>query len=213
MRTLNPSGDGREPDLRQRRTRANLRKAVLEVAAERDISGASVADVARRASVDRSTFYAHARSPLDLLTQVLAEELDAMRTQAFSAIDAGQSLRRIADDVHRTMIDHVLRHEAIYAAVDRLSSKTALWVVLGEHLRQSILQVLQNRPLPLPVERPQAIPLFAASISHALVGTIEAWLVAPGPRNRGLLEQVLNAIYPDWYLAPIAAGRPQDASA
>src|SRR3546814_16021520 len=69
----------RSEDPRVERTRARLAEAVLALAAERDITTASVSELTRRAGVNRSTFYAHADTPVELLTRVLAAELDDVR--------------------------------------------------------------------------------------------------------------------------------------
>ena len=64
---------------RARKTFARLAAAVLELAVEQDISKASVAQVARRAGINRTTFYKYSSSPVQLLVSVLAHELDEVR--------------------------------------------------------------------------------------------------------------------------------------
>src|SRR3546814_11082417 len=78
----------RSEDPRVERTRARLAEAVLALAAERDITTASVSELTRRAGVNRSTFYAHADTPVELLTRVLAAELDDVRDRKSTRLNS-----------------------------------------------------------------------------------------------------------------------------
>lgn len=59
-----------ETDRRVRRTRAQLQKALLELLEEKDIRAITVQELARRADVNRGTFYAHYTDVYDLLDQM-----------------------------------------------------------------------------------------------------------------------------------------------
>ena len=65
-----------ETDRRVRRTRAQLQKALLELLEEKDIRSITVQELARRADVNRGTFYAHYTDVYDLLDQM--DELKKM---------------------------------------------------------------------------------------------------------------------------------------
>src|ERR1700710_1454932 len=96
-------------DARCARTRTNLSAAVLELAAERDITSASVAELTRRAGINRATFYAHAQSPVELLTRVLAADLDLVRRMTTERLDQeGALLRDLTRETMRQILDHVL---------------------------------------------------------------------------------------------------------
>lgn len=64
-------------DLRVRRTRKLLQKALVEVTSEKGFSNVTVRDITERAMVNRSTFYRHYLDKYDLLSQYL-EELYAL---------------------------------------------------------------------------------------------------------------------------------------
>ncbi|WP_162916390.1 TetR/AcrR family transcriptional regulator [Cohaesibacter haloalkalitolerans] len=196
-------------DIRIERTRARLAEAVLTLAAESDIAGVSVAELARRAGVNRSTFYDHAQSPVELLTRVLSQDLDHMRRTGMEQLRRdGQLLRYLTRSTLREIIRHVVRHEAIYAGPSCSSSTFALRVVLAEHIEQSMLTILGEGFVSMPVADDQLVPLMAAFLGHGAAGAIEAWLGLPSPRDEDRLLSTIEAMYPPW-LAPVM-GTEQD---
>ena len=60
-------------DLRQRKTRALLVKALAELMEERPFSELSVVDICSRAMVHRTTFYAHFNDKRELLSYLLSQ--------------------------------------------------------------------------------------------------------------------------------------------
>ena len=60
-------------DLRQRKTRALLVKALAELMEERPFSELSVVDICSRAMVHRTTFYAHFNDKRERLTDLLSQ--------------------------------------------------------------------------------------------------------------------------------------------
>ena len=170
-----------------------LKEAVLGLAHEGDIGATSVAELARRAGINRSTYYGHAESPIDLLVQVLSEELDEIRRHGRERFaDAKFSCRQAARESYNELIDHVLRHEAIYCRPS--SALFALRVVLAEHSEQTMLLVLGEGLLQGPAFGTESRSLYAAFIAHGVVGAIEAWLALPAPRDRNTLLAVVEAV-------------------
>jgi AcrR family transcriptional regulator len=60
-------------DLRVRRTRKLLQKALLDAASEKGFAHVTVRDIAERAMVNRATFYRHYEDKYDLLAQYMKE--------------------------------------------------------------------------------------------------------------------------------------------
>jgi len=60
-------------DLRVRRTRKLLQKALLEAASEKGFAHVSVRDITERAMVNRATFYRHYEDKYDLLAHYMEE--------------------------------------------------------------------------------------------------------------------------------------------
>ncbi|MDP5306282.1 TetR/AcrR family transcriptional regulator [Paracoccus spongiarum] len=192
-------------DARIARTRARLAEAVLSLAAERDITSASVSELTRRAGINRSTFYEHAQTPVELLTRVLSCELDGVRRRGMDQLERdGLLLRDLTRSTLHEIFEHVLKHEAVYGGAGRASSKYALRVVLAEHIEQSILTMLREGFVTPPVPGPEAAPLYAAYLAHGATGAVEAWLRLPPPRDEGMLLAAIEAMYPSWLAPDIA---------
>jgi|UPI00065C7D73 AcrR family transcriptional regulator len=195
----------RSEDPRIERTRARLAEAVIALAAERDITTASVSELTRRAGVNRSTFYAHADTPVELLTRVLAAELDEVRQHTMEQLDRdGLLLRDLTRSTMQEIVAHVVRHEAVYGSLNRISSVFALRIVLAEHIEQSVRIILREGFVVPPDTGPDAAQLYAAFIAHGAVGAVEAWLHLPAPRDEHLLLASIEAMHPSWY-APARA--------
>lgn len=60
-------------DLRVRRTRALLQKALIDLTIEKGFTEVTVRDITERATVNRSTFYHHYEDKYDLLSQYIEE--------------------------------------------------------------------------------------------------------------------------------------------
>jgi len=185
-------------DARVRRTRLSLKKAILLLAAQRDVAGLSVSELSRSVHINRATFYAHAESPVTLLAQVLSDELNALHERNIALMKRDGFLTQA--NARRTMeeiVDHVLAHEAIYA--NHATSSLSLRIVLVDHVEQSVLRLFQEGYCVPPLPGPDACRLFSGFIAHGAIGAVEAWLKLPPPRDRQLLIAVVEAVYPHWY--------------
>lgn len=60
-------------DRRQARTKQLLRKALLDIIAEKGVDGITVTDITNRADVNRGTFYLHYQDAPDMLNQIMNE--------------------------------------------------------------------------------------------------------------------------------------------
>ncbi|CVI24773.1 conserved hypothetical protein [Agrobacterium fabacearum CFBP 5771] len=194
-----PSADAPAEDVRFERTRARLAAAVIALASERDITTASVAELTRRAGINRATFYNHANSPIELLTRVLSADLDGLRREMIEALALDRSAlldrgRRILQG----MIDHVLRYEGVYG-IGHASSIFALRVVLAEHVEKSMQDILHYRPAVLPEKVSKALTLYSAFLAHGVAGAFDAWLRLPSPRDPERLLAVVEDLYPSWF--------------
>lgn len=187
-------------DARRERTRRRLAEAILQLASEQSITGITVREVTQRAGINRSTFYAHADSPMQLLTDVLSAELSALHVTAMAAIERdGLLYRDLTRHAMNQIIDHVIRHEAVYAGPPSSSSLFALRVVLSDHVERALLTIFQEGFANAPTRTPDAAALYAGFLSHGVTGAVEAWLHLPQPRDRDLLLGAVEAMYPSWY--------------
>lgn len=84
---------GRRCDRRVAKTRAAIAEAFWELLADSELSHITISAIARKASIDRKTFYLHYRSIDDLLAALIDDTVDAMYDEYERVRVDGASLR------------------------------------------------------------------------------------------------------------------------
>lgn len=165
--------EGARVDPRVLRTRRLLQDALLSLARERSLDEISVADVADRATVNRSTFYQHYPDTDTLL----ADALDAQ------AALVGADLTQIRPGTADPETPEVLVRYATHVAENVALYRSAL----GEHGSPVAVTRLRRRIGALALEglalhgRPAALstmplPIAAAALAGSVIGVLVAWL-------------------------------------
>ena len=165
--------EGARVDPRVLRTRRLLQDALLSLARERSLDEISVADVADRATVNRSTFYQHYPDTDTLL----ADALDAQ------AALVGADLTQIHPGVGTRTPPDVLVRYATHVAENVSLYRSAL----GEHGSPVAVTRLRRRIAALATEglelhgTPPAlahlpVPIAAAALAGSVIGVLVAWL-------------------------------------
>jgi AcrR family transcriptional regulator len=133
--------------------------AFSELLLERGYAGLTVAQVAERADVGRSTLYEHFRTKDDLLKAALATPLGILA----DAVKPGAEARPLA-----ALLEHLRANAA------------AARVLLTQPLRSRIARVLaQALALRMDAARAQADPrLLAIALAEGQLALIDAWLKA-----------------------------------
>ncbi|MEW2359647.1 TetR-like C-terminal domain-containing protein [Spirillospora sp. NPDC029432] len=191
------------PDRRVRRTRAALRAALLELIAERPLNRIAVSDVAKRADVNRSTFYEHYDGVHELAADActrMFDELIAAAPVLLPADDpAGQ--RRGLDEL-AAVFAHIAAHADLYRAL--LGPGGSAQVIDHLHRRLTIaVHVNLTRPgTGTHAEDPDSAPHDPAAsyLAGALLGTAADWLRHGCPGTPRQLVDTLWARLP--YPAP-----------
>ncbi|MEZ0446632.1 TetR/AcrR family transcriptional regulator [Cellulomonas sp. ICMP 17802] len=175
--------EGARVDPRVLRTRRLLQDALLSLARERSLDEISVADVADRATVNRSTFYQHYPDTDTLL----ADALDAQAAQV------GADLTQIRPGAAQDDAPEVLVRYATHVAENVALYRSAL----GEHGSPVAVARLRRRIGALALEglelhgAPPALsalprPIAAAALAGSVIGVLVAWLERdplPPPRD------------------------------
>ncbi|MBN0042543.1 helix-turn-helix transcriptional regulator [Streptomyces actuosus] len=155
------------PDPRAARTRARLRRALLEECADRPLADVSVAALVRRAGVGRATFYLHYQ---DL--EALA--VDACADVVREAVDALHAWRGVPDP--RTpppallaFFDRLAPHSRLYGELLSPGGGGPLGLVLHRDLRarSRTERTLAGAPEP---------DLIASAVAAAFAGVLADWL-------------------------------------
>jgi AcrR family transcriptional regulator len=196
-------------DPRIARTRSSLQEALLGLAREHPLDDISVADIAERAGVNRSSFYQH-YSDKDTL---LADAIDAVAEEAGANIP---EFREITPDVPPILLGylrHVEENAALYARV--FTSPIAV-----ARLRRRIQGIASVAVATAPALDHDDIPsdIRAAGLTGSVLAVLEEWL-AHDPRPPAetaalwLWKVLLGPMGFDGSNGPIGRSTPGDARA
>lgn len=161
-------------DLRVRRTRALLQKALIDLTIEKGFVDITVRDITERAMVNRSTFYHHYQDKYDLLRHYIEEVIALIYAQE-SDSSAGTDPDQPSAGLVR-ILQHVQANADFYRA---LLGKKGDPAFCAQSFRRFIEQQFRYM---LPAEGAQANPdrppidLSVNYILHAGIGAILWWL-------------------------------------
>lgn len=156
-------------DPRIARTRRSLQEALFDLARERGLDDISIADIAERAGVNRSSFYQH-YSDKDTL---LADAIDAAAAGASADIPEVREVTAEAPAVLVEYLRHVEENAAVYARVFGSRGSPAAAARLRARIESIAAAAVAERAdmfddIPIDVR--------AAGLSGSVMGVLEAWL-------------------------------------
>lgn len=175
-----------------RRSREQLRAAVLELAATTDIGDLTVSAICSAAGVTRDTFYRHADSPVDLLADALGAELDELRRGLTPPVVSGA--------VETAILEHAVARLAVYRGAMRPVLPAAIRDRLESLFTDGLLRQAAAHPeiLPAAIADERAVAVAVAYAASGAVGAIEAWLrTAEGDVDEAVT--IILASSPSWW--------------
>jgi len=182
-------------DLRMRRTHANLREALIDLIEEKGFDAVTVADIAERAIVNRTTFYRHYPDKYALVTGIFEEAVNQMFREigplpanlegllsSESEFDA-KAVQSYIDSqlaAWSRFFEHVARHARLYRVM--LGKRGSSWFAI--QMRDYFAQAIRNRARILsasglrPTNDPNAAPaeFVIISLAHWFVGMLTWWI-------------------------------------
>jgi AcrR family transcriptional regulator len=162
-------------DPRIARTRRSLQEALFDLARERGLDEISVADIAERAGVNRSTFYQH-YSDKDTL---LADAIDAVVELAGTEIP---TLDEVTLDPPPILVDylrHVEENAAVYTRIFGEHGSPVAVARLRERIQTIVIDAVATSHADTFTDVPPDV--LAAGLSGSVLGVLEVWL-ARDPR-------------------------------
>ena len=209
-------------DARAQRTQDALRATILRLAQEQEISQISVAQVARAAKINRVTFYNHATSPMDLLTQTLRKQLVPVRSHVLDGPQVQPTTAPPSSSPRPRPIEelgeHLIVHQVMYRRNITPTGHGAVANFLTQHFAQTVYQHLaeQSRHLATALEAApehsqSALDATAQFISHGTIGVIAVWLHDGTELTVQRLVTYLDNLFPAWWLR-IADGTTNEQS-
>lgn len=157
-------------DPRIARTRRSLQEALFELARERELDDISIADIAERAGVNRSSFYQH-YSDKDTL---LADAIDAVVEEAGTSIPVTYEVSEEPPDILIEYLRHVEENAAVYARVFGEHGSPAALARLRDRIQTIVIDAVATTHADTFSEIPSDV--LAAGLSGSVLGVLGVWL-------------------------------------
>lgn len=162
-------------DPRIARTRNRLQESLFDLARERGVDHVSVADVAERAGVNRSTFYQHYANKETLL----ADALDVVADDVVSHLVSIDPFSRSTPGALLELFAHVDANAELYSRVFTEPGYGEVVARMTLRIRQAVLDYVENLHADDSTDVPADI--VGAGIAGSVVGVMGQW-VANEPR-------------------------------
>ncbi|GLV60486.1 TetR family transcriptional regulator [Dictyobacter sp. S3.2.2.5] len=167
-------------NLRARRTHKLLREALVELLNEQHFESITVGELARRAMINRATFYRHYLDKYDLVEKIFEEAAQELNLTigpprvGLDHIDGEQP-----PDAWVAFFEHVARHRRLYGAL--LGKNGSTW--FATRMREYTMAVMEERErlrtrLPGVQKGQEAMPreVALAFSANLLISTLTWWL-------------------------------------
>ena len=165
---------------------------------ERDLDEISVADIAERAGVNRSSFYQH-YSDKDTL---LADAIDAVVEEAGTSIPVMSEITEQPPAILIEYLRHVEQNAAVYARIFGEHGSPVVLARLRDRVQRIVIDAVATSHQDVFSDVPPDV--LAAGLSGSVLGVLEAWL------TRDPRPPVETAVHWLWsvLLGPQAFDRP-----
>ncbi|WP_270166807.1 TetR/AcrR family transcriptional regulator [Paenibacillus sp. SYP-B4298] len=163
-------------DRRIMRTRQLITEAFLHILLKKPYADISVVDIAERANINRSTFYAHFLDKEDLLDKLVGEKLGGLR-QALDYCAAASEWRPAfneADPIFVHLFDHAFEHNAFYQIMSVSHPVGHFSSMLTDIIKDSFLARISRHGLDQKVQVP--LDLLLDHIGCSTTGILVKWL-------------------------------------
>jgi AcrR family transcriptional regulator len=172
-------------DLRVRRTRKLLQKALLEAASEKGFAQVTVRDITERAMVNRATFYRHYEDKYDLLTRYMGELSELIDSEEGETSTGDQPLPSLGTPP--SGLAKLLRHMQANADFYRVmlgnqGDPAFCGKAFRRYIEQGYRRMLSSQ---LPQSDPNRPPidLIVSYLMNAGIGAIVWWLENDQPAS------------------------------
>ncbi len=156
-------------DRRIERTRETVHKAFIELLFERGYADISIAEIAERANVGRSTLYEHFEGKEDLLRQSLARPLGPL----VGIVGGEAGLAEVT-----AFVSHLRENYKLARAMFAGPTRPAIVRALAELLEEPLGRVARTTPGCEPIV---PLRLVALQLAEAQIGLVDHWLTSGLP--------------------------------
>lgn len=165
-------------DRRQARTKQLLRKALLDIIAEKGVDGITVTDITSRADVNRGTFYLHYQDAPDMLNQIMTD-ITASLLSKMQEMDPAEMRQYAKKDIPYPNLVQLLAEFAHNADFLKVILGPKGDPAFAEHILNEFTNRISSRLSDWqPIDEDMLVPrdYLIAYISSANFGVIKHWL-------------------------------------
>jgi AcrR family transcriptional regulator len=160
----------------QEKTRAAIRAAFVSLLFERNYPSVTMANVADRANVGRSTLYEHFRTKLDLLKDSATVPFSGMAGLVDDAATTGGLIN---------LLHHFRENHALARVLVHMPARAGLDTVLSQLIEQRLTVLAGGQSALIP------LPLAARQIAAAQFALLEPWVLAQVAIRPDILGEAL----------------------
>ena len=185
-------------DRRKKRSRHALSRSLTSLLRERPLARIRAEEVADRADVARSTFYAHAHGVEPLLFEVLEQVVSALVVNRLSLDDGRVKLPLLP------FLEHVHEERALFTRLMHDPGPAVLAHRIQRPLARGVVEKLE-RLLPASAKRRGVTAMVGASIAGAVCALIIEWAaggMAKSPAEvDALFQELVVSGMNDWIVS------------
>lgn len=157
-------------DPRVARTRSSLQDSLLDLAREHQLDDITVADIASRAGVNRSSFYLHYNDKETLLADALENAVDHMSKQLTKSTNRSGEM---PPELHH-YLTHIAEHASLYRRVLGEHGSTVVEARLRNRIELIVREGIDTAEKSAFADLP--LDVVAAGIAGSALGVVTAWL-------------------------------------
>ncbi|MFF5979508.1 TetR/AcrR family transcriptional regulator [Streptomyces olindensis] len=204
---METSGVNKRPsgDRRVRRTQATLHSALIELVAGRDLAHITVADVAERADINRSTFYAHYQDVHELAEAACTAMIDDLIASLPEPDQVSSDPKQGVTESMRQFFARFGEHANLYRSL--LGPQGSARII--DYVRRRVTEGIHASTRPThpgdeipPGASANAHDVSAAFVAGALVGVAIDWLQRGCPQSPAEMAALVSPPLMGIYEAP-----------
>ncbi len=157
-------------DRRQQKTKAAIQNAYFSLVAEKNTVRVTVADIARRANIDRKTFYLHYETVEDIIREFSADRVRELllvleRDEFFERpFDAGQ--------LFRSLDSLILEDQEFFRRIVKTPAFSIIWTDVQDVLIRTIKEVYGE----ITDVSMEELDVYARFFASGIISLYTAWL-------------------------------------
>lgn len=173
-------------DIRPIKTKRSIKRALLALLNEKDISSITISELADRADISRKTFYLHYEDIKGVLDEIENDMASIMRESIVKDKNVGFRVRLI--NFINNLVEKIQTDEEYYAVIAESSYAKILFKNIDSIIRTELIQALNNETQLEPLHKVCLVDFIIGGI----INTILNWVKTP---NGPTLEEISNIIF------------------